>query len=65
MTSVLFVWILTQGVLQPPVTETFYTVEACQAAARKAENALILFDVRPGDVQVRAYCSTKRLAKDK
>lgn len=30
MTSVLFIWALAQGVLAPPTTETFYTLEACQ-----------------------------------
>lgn len=67
MTSVLFIWVLTQGALQPPVpVDTFYTLEACEASARKAENALVLFsDVKLNpDIQVRAYCSTKRLAKD-
>lgn len=65
MTSVLFIWVLTQGVLQPPVTETFYTLDACQAAARKAENAPLIFSAPMPDVEVRAYCSTKRLNKDK
>lgn len=49
MTSVLFIWVLAQGVLAPPTTETFYTLEACQ---------------RP-DAQIRAYCSPKRISKDK
>lgn len=64
MTSVLFIWVLSQGALQPPVTETFYTVEACQAAARKAENTLLSFP-ELGDARIFAYCAPKRLNKDK
>jgi hypothetical protein len=66
MTSVLFIWILSQGAMSAPVTETFYTLEACQTAARKAENVLPLFsDIKSSpDIQVRAYCSTKRLSKE-
>lgn len=65
MTSVLFIWALAQGVLAPPTTETFYTLEACQAAARKAENSLVLFEGQRPDAQIRAYCSPKRISKDK
>lgn len=65
MTTVLFIWVMSQGVLQPPVTETFYTVEACAAAARKAENALLSFPDRQADTRIVSYCSTKRLTGDK
>lgn len=51
MTSVLFIWVLAQGVLAPPTTETFYTLEACQAAARKAENSLVLFEGQRPDAR--------------
>lgn len=64
MTAVLFIWVLSQGALATPVTETFYTLEACQAAARKAENSIILFEGQRPDAQIRAYCSLKRLNKD-
>lgn len=63
MTTVLFVWILSQGQLTLGATETFYTLEACQVAARAAENAPLIFSVRP-DVEIRGICSTKRLPKD-
>lgn len=53
MTSVLFIWVLAQGVLAPPTTETFYTLEACQAAARKAENSLVLFEGQRPDASAR------------
>ena len=64
MTSVLFIWVLTAGALAPPVTETFYTLEACQAAARKAENTRLQLRTGP-DTLIVAYCSPKRLSKDK
>lgn len=63
MTSLLFIWTLTAGQLQLAATETFYSLEACQAAARSAENAHFLFQDKPIDTEVRATCSTKRLAK--
>ena len=65
MTSVLFIWILSQGNLTLGATETFYTLEACLTAARNAENAPLAFDNKPDDFQVRAFCNTKRLSKDK
>lgn len=63
MTTLLFIWTLTAGQLQLVATETFYSLEACQAAARNAENAHFLFQDKPIDTEVRATCSTKRLAK--
>lgn len=63
MTTLLFIWTLTAGQLQLAATETFYSLEACQAAARNAENAHFLFQDKPIDTEVRATCSTKRLAK--
>lgn len=64
MTTLLFIWTLTAGQLQLAATETFYSLEACQAAARNAENAHFLFQGdKPIDTEVRATCSTKRLAK--
>lgn len=65
MTTVLFVWVLSAGQLHLEATETFYTLEACQVAARNAENAPLAFPDRPEDFQVRAFCNTKRLSKDK
>ena len=64
MTSVLFIWIMSQGNLRLETVDTFYTLEACQTAARNAENAPQAFVDRT-DVQVRAFCNTKRLNKDK
>lgn len=64
MTSVLFIWVLSAGQLHLEGTETFYTLEACLTAARNAENAPQAFVDRT-DVQVRAFCNTKRLQKDK
>ena len=63
MTSILFIWTLTAGQLQLAATETFYSLEACQAAARNAENAHFLFQDKPIDTEVRAICSPKRLGK--
>lgn len=63
MTSILFIWVLYAGQLQLAATETFYSLDACQAAARNAENAHFLFQDKPIDTEVRATCSTKRLAK--
>lgn len=63
MTTLLFIWTLTAGQLQPAATETFYSLEACRAAARNAENAHFLFQDKPIDTEVRATCSTKRLGK--
>lgn len=65
MPAVMYVWLMTAGVItlpQPPVT--FYTVEACEAAARKAENARLLFEGVESKTQIRAYCVTKRIGKD-
>lgn len=64
MTSVLFIWVLTAGQMQLAASETFYTLEACQSAARAAENAHFLFQGdKPNDSEVRAICSPKRLGK--
>lgn len=63
MTSILFIWVLSAGQMQLAATETFYSLEACQAAARNAENAHFLFQDKPIDTEVRATCSTKRLGK--
>lgn len=64
MVSILFVWVMMGGQIHLEGSETFYTLEACQAAARAAENAPLTFINRPEDIQVRGICSTKRLAKD-
>ncbi|HCP0786307.1 TPA: hypothetical protein OCP62_004340 [Escherichia coli] len=64
MTSILFIWTLTACQLQLAATETFYSLDACQAAARAAENAHFLFQGdKPNDPEVRAICSPKRLGK--
>ncbi|ECN2450283.1 hypothetical protein ACSDT0_004457 [Salmonella enterica] len=64
MTSILFIWVLSAGQMHLAATETFYTLEACQVAARAAENAHFLFQGdRPIDSEVRAICSPKRLGK--
>lgn len=64
MTSVLFIWIMTAGNLAlAGEPQTFYSLEACNAAARKAENASLLFEGVMTKTQVRAYCSPKRLDK--
>ncbi len=62
MTSLLFIWIMNAGSLtMAGEPQTFYSLEACQAAARKAENASLLFEGVMTKTQVRAYCSPKRL----
>lgn len=43
MTSILFIWVLSAGQMQLTASETFYSMEACQSAARAAENAHFLF----------------------
>lgn len=63
MTSILFIWVLSAGQMHLAATETFYSLEACQAAARNAENAHFLFQDKPIDTEVRAICSPKRLGK--
>ncbi len=66
MTSLLFIWIMTAGSLtMAGEPQTFYSLDACQAAARKAENAAVLFEGVMTKTQVRAYCAPKRLNKDK
>lgn len=65
MTSVLFIWMMTAGELKlVNEPQTFYSLEACQAAARKAENAYLLFEGVMTKTQVRAYCSPKRLGTE-
>jgi hypothetical protein len=65
MTSILFVWIMNAGAITLATEpQTFYTLEACNAAARKAENAGLLFEGVMTKTQVRAYCSPKKLSKD-
>lgn len=64
MTTFLFIWMMQNGVLQKPVVKTFYTLEACNAAARKAENAHLLFEGIMSTTQIRAYCSPKKLGVD-
>ncbi|AFO70786.1 hypothetical protein [Salmonella phage ST4] len=55
---------MTAGQMQLAASETFYTLEACQSAARAVENAHFLFrGDRPIDSEVRAICSPKRLGK--
>ena len=34
MTSILFIWVLSAGRMQLAASETFYSMEACQSAAR-------------------------------
>lgn len=63
MTSILFIWVLSAGQMHLAATETFYTLEACQVAARAAENAPLTFVERPVDAQVRGICTLKRLSK--
>lgn len=67
MTSILFIWVLSAGQMHLAATETFYSMEACQSAARAAENAHFLFQGdkgdKPDDSEVRAICSPKRLGK--
>lgn len=65
MTSVLFIWIMQAGAITlAGEPQTFYSLEACHAAARKAENAGLLFEGVMTKTQVRAYCSPKKLSKD-
>lgn len=64
MVSILFIWVMMGGQIHLEGSETFYTLEACQVAARAAENAPLTFTNRPEDIQVRGICATKRLAKD-
>ncbi len=64
MTSILFIWVLSAGHTQLAAAETFYSMEACQSAARTAENVHFLFQGdKPNDSEVRAICSPKRLGK--
>lgn len=64
MTSILFIWVLSAGQMQLAASETFYSMGACQSAARNAENAHFLFQGdKPNDSEVRAICSPKRLGK--
>ena len=64
MTSILFIWVLSEGHMSLAASETFYSTEACQSAARAAENAHFLFQGdKPIDSEVRAICSPKRLGK--
>nr|DAG24639.1 MAG TPA: hypothetical protein [Caudoviricetes sp.] len=64
MTSILFIWVLSAGQMHLAASETFYSMEACQSAARAAENAHFLFQGdKPNDSEVRAICSPKRLGK--
>lgn len=65
MATLLYIWVLSQGQLRlEGKPESYYTLEACNAAARKAENARLLFEGAMTDDQIRAYCSPKRLGKD-
>lgn len=64
MTSILFIWVLYAGQMHLAAAETFYSMEACQSAARATENAHFLFQGdKPNDSEVRAICSSKRLGK--
>lgn len=55
MTSILFIWVLSAGQMQLAASETFYSMEACQSAARAAENAHFLFQGdKPNDSEIRA-----------
>ena len=57
MTSILFIWVLSAGQMHLAASETFYSIEACQSAARAAENAHFLFQGdKPNDSEVRAIC---------
>lgn len=62
MTYFLYIWLMTGGVITLPAEPTtYYTLDACNAAARKAENARLLFEGVVSKTQIRAYCSPKRL----
>lgn len=64
MTCILFIWVLYAGQMRLAATEMFYSMEACQSAARAAENAHFLFQGdKPNDSEVRAICSPKRFGK--
>lgn len=64
VTSILFIWVLSAGQMHLAASETFYSMGACQSAARAAENAHFLFQGdKPNDSEVRAICSPKRLGK--
>lgn len=63
MASVLFIWVMNAGVVHLEGMMTFYSLEACQTAARNAENAPLAFSDR-SDVQVKAFCNTKKLSKE-
>jgi hypothetical protein len=66
MTSVLFIWVMNAGVLTlAGEPQTFYELDACLAAARKAENAPLIFEGVMSKTQIRAYCTPKRLTKEK
>lgn len=65
MTSLLFIWVMNAGVLTlAGDPQTFYSLDACNAAARKAENAHLIFEGVMTKTQVRAYCTPKRLGKE-
>lgn len=66
MTSLLFIWVMNAGVLTlAGEPQTFYELDACQAAARKAENANLIFEGIMSKTQIRAYCTPKRLGTEK
>ena len=65
MSYLLFIWSLTNGVLvleskDPPV---YYELTACQAAARKAENAPLLFEGITPEVKISAYCTPRKITE--
>lgn len=65
MTFLLFIWSLNNGVLQletkePPV---YYELKACQAAARKAENAALLFEGIATKARISAYCTPRKVSE--
>ena len=66
MTSLLFIWVMNAGVLTlAGEPQTFYELDACLAAARKAENSPLIFEGVMSKTQIRAYCTPRRLTKEK
>lgn len=64
MVTILYVYIISQGVLYPPTTETYYTHAACFDAAKQAENLGIKLAERFPKTEISAYCTPKKLAKE-
>lgn len=65
MSYVLFIWMLSGNSLsleskEPPI---YYELKACEAAARKAENAYLLFEGVVPEVKVKAYCTPRKISE--